>query len=82
MVGDEHEFKPIAILFRSGKQPPCREGAIFPAAPGEATQWNRIPLNVPDFDEIQTVCVFYKKTASQNFYLKKFWEHLYAKRII
>lgn len=49
---------------------------------GDATQRNLVPLRVLDFDEIQTVCVFYKKTASQNFYLKKFCDYLYSKRIL
>lgn len=49
---------------------------------GDATQRNSVPLKVLDFNEIQTVCVFYKKTASQSFYLKKFCDYLYSKRIL
>lgn len=48
----------------------------------DSTQQNMAALNVIDFDEIQTVCVFYKKSENENFHLKKFCDYLYSKRII
>lgn len=48
----------------------------------DSTQQNMAPLNVIDFDEIQTVCVFYKKSENENFHLKKFCDYLYSKRNI
>ena len=49
---------------------------------GDSSQQNLTALKVLDFDEIQTVCVFYKKNAYQKFYLKKFCDYLYSKRIL
>ena len=48
----------------------------------DATQQNLVPLKVLDFDEIQTVCVYYKKNDNRDFYLKKFCDYLYSKRIL
>lgn len=48
----------------------------------EPIQQNLTALKVLDFDEIQTVCVFYKKEARQNFHLKNFCDYLYAKRVL
>lgn len=49
---------------------------------GEATQQNIAAVNVIDFDEIQTVCVFFKKNKQQDFHLKKLCDYLYSKRIL
>ena len=46
------------------------------------SQQNITALKVLDFDEIQTVCVFYKNNANPDFYLKKFCDYLYSKRIL
>jgi len=48
----------------------------------ESSQQNLTPLKVIDFDEIQTVCVFYKKNKSQAFHLEKLCDYLYSKRIL
>ena len=49
---------------------------------GDATQQNIAAVNVIDFDEIQTVCVFFKKNKQQDFHLKKLCDYLYSKRIL
>lgn len=48
----------------------------------DSTQQNLAVINVIDFDEIQTVCVFFKKSKHQNFHLKKLCDYLYSKRIM
>lgn len=48
----------------------------------DSAQQNLTALKVLDFDEIQTVCVFYKKNENENFHLKKFCDFLYSKRIM
>ena len=48
----------------------------------DTTQQNMTALKVLDFDEIQTVCVFYKKNANQSIHLKEFCDFLYSKRIL
>ena len=48
----------------------------------EASQKDLTALKVLDLDEIQTVCVFYKKDTHQDFHLKKLCDYLYSKRII
>ena len=48
----------------------------------DSTQQNLTALRILDFDEIQTVCVFYKKNQNQNYSLKKLCDYLYSKRII
>lgn len=49
---------------------------------GDATQQKLTALKVLDFDEIQTVCVFYKKNQNQNYSLKKLCDYLYSKRVL
>lgn len=48
----------------------------------DSTQQNLTALKVLDFDEIQTVCVFYKNNENPDFYFKKFCDFLYSKRIL
>ncbi len=48
----------------------------------ESTQQALTALKVIDFDEIQTVCVFYKRNRKQNFHLTKLCDYLYSKRIL
>lgn len=48
----------------------------------ESSQQNLAPLKVIDFDEIQTVCVFYKKNKNQVFHIKKLCDYLYSKRVL
>lgn len=49
---------------------------------GDYTQQKLTALKVLDFDEIQTVCVFYKKNQNQNYSLKKLCDYLYSKRVL
>lgn len=48
----------------------------------DSVQQNLTALKVLDFDEIQTVCVFYKNNEKPGFYLKNFCDYLYSKRIL
>ena len=48
----------------------------------EPTQQDLTALKVIDFDEIQTVCVFYKKNKTQDLSLRKLCDYLYSKRIL
>ncbi len=48
----------------------------------DTSQQGLTALKVLDFDEIQTVCVFYKKKGNNDFCLKRFCDFLYSKRIL